>query len=893
MSEQKVRPTLRYPSASLITTGSHLGPYEVTAQLGAGGMGEVFKARDSRLDRTVAIKVLPARLSSDARFRERFEREAKAISALSHPHICTLYDVGSHDGADYLVMEYLEGESLAERLAKGPLSIDQVIRYGSEIADALEKAHRIGIVHRDLKPGNVIITKSGAKLLDFGLAKFSPAGHTDPHAATAAKASEKPLTEEGTVLGTFQYMAPEQIEGLEADARTDIFALGALLYEMATGRRAFEGKTRASLIASILDREPPPVSNVQPMTPPALERVIRMCLHKDPDERWQNAHDVSAELQWIGATSSETIGPGVKRRARRTRLRGAALLAAGVVTGGLAAWLLTGGDAPPPPTVRFAVTTPPDAPLYLDLNAFSISPDGNYILYRSIAGNTSRLYLRAMNGLAAVPVAGTDDVQSFAFSPDGRWIAFMTQDGLWRMPREGGTPSRLADEVDGLGLDWHDNTIVFNRAFSGGLLAVPADGGTPRQIVKNDPAKKENAIVWPDVLPGGKHVIATVWNIGAWDNARIIAYSMTDGSSKVLIDGGSFARYSSTGHLLFMRGDTLMAVAFDPETLTVAGTPAAVVDGISHGTADGDAHFAVSEAGHLAYAPGTGQKANDQLLWIDLDGKTTPMVPSIRRYGSVDISPDGRTAAVTIEESTYDIWQLDLDRDSLTRVSHGGDDLEAVWTADGNGLIWVSSRSGAYNLYWRSADNSTPEVRLAPSEGHQWGASVTGDGKYVVYGEAGKKKMDLWMMPLDTRKPQVLLATDFNEVSPVVSPDGRWLAYGSDQSGRGEIYVTSFPKPSGSTQVSTEGGSSPRWMPDSRAIVYEIDRKFFIVPIESGPRPRAGRPRLLFEGPYDDEFSITGDGRFAIVKEGPHPTATQFIVVLNWAEELKQRLPAR
>ncbi len=879
----------------MITTGSRLGPYEVTAQLGAGGMGEVYRARDSRLDRTVAIKVLPARLSSDPRFRERFEREAKAISSLTHPHICTLYDVGSQDGTDYLVMEYLEGESLAERLAKGPLPIDQVIRYGTEVAEALERAHRAGIVHRDLKPGNVVITKGGAKLLDFGLAKFSQTGQSDPHAATAAMTSAKPLTEEGTVLGTFQYMAPEQIEGRDADPRTDIFALGVLLYEMATGKRAFEAKTRASLIASILDRDPPPISAVQPLTPPALERVIRMCLHKDPDERWQSAHDVAAELKWIASTSTETIGPGVKRRARRSLLRSAAILLVGLAIGALAAWLLMRRETAPIRPARFTIATAPNAPLSLRLNSVGLSPDGNHVVYRASVGNGgAKLYLRAIDTLTAVPIAGTDGVGYWTFSPDGRWIGFITEVGLWKVPREGGTPTKLSDET-GLGMAWHGDTIVINKSFSGGLHAMPASGGELREIVKSNAANKENAIVWPDVLPDGKHVIATVWSVGDWDTARIIAYSMKDGSSKVLIEGGYFARYSPTGHLLFMRGNNLMAVAFDPKTLVVGSAPVAVLNGVAHGTADGEAHFAVSETGHLVYAPGGATLPNDQLVWIDRDGKSAPMVPTLRRYGSIDISPDSRTAAVTIEESTFDIWQLDLERDSLTRVSHGGDDLEGIWTADGNRLIWTSSRSGKYNLHWRAADNSTAEERIAPADAHQFAPSVTADGKYLLFGQIGKKtKMDLWLMPFETRKAQPLIATEFSENEPVVSPDGRWLAYESDQSGRGEIYITSFPKPAGHWPVSVAGGTSPRWMPDGSAIVYEKSNKYFIVPIETaGPRPRPGKPRLLFEGTYDNEYSIARDGRIAIIKDGPQPTATQFNIVMNWGEELKRRVSAR
>ena len=853
-------------------------------------MGEVYRARDSRLDRTVAIKILPQRLSADPRLRERFEREAKAISALAHPNICTLFDIGSHDGVDFLVMEYLDGESLADRLAKGPLPLEQVLRYGTEIAEALERAHRAGIVHRDLKPGNIVLTKSGAKLLDFGLAKIIHP-QSDPHAATVAMTQhEKPLTEEGTVVGTFQYMAPEQIEGRDADARTDIFGLGAVLYEMTTGRRAFEAKTRASLIASILDRDPPPISTVQPLTPPAFERVVKMCLAKDPDERWQSAHDVAAELKWIGSTSAETIGPGVKRRRRGMLLRNAALLAAGLLLGALTAWLATRREETPAAPARFTVSTAPNAPVYLLQNSLLITPDGSHVIYR--AADSSQLYLRGMNSLTAVPIAGTEGAYSSAVSPDGRWIAFMAKESLWKVQREGGTPMRLTENTGGLGIAWYGDTIVVNKSFSGGLVAIPSSGGPERQIVKGSRERRENAIVWPHVLPGGEHVIATVWGAGAWDTARIAVYPMSGtGAPKVLIEGGYFATYSPTGHLLFMRGGNLMAAAFDPETLAVTSAPVLVVAGVAHGPADGDASYAVSRNGHLVYTPGGQAQPNDQLVWIDGAGNASPMVPSLRRYGSVDISPDGRTAAVTIEEATYDIWQLDLERDSLTRISYGGDDWHAVWTPDGQRVVWSSSRTGAYNLYWRAADNSTPEERLVPSDKYQFGAAFTPDGRQMLYAQVGQKS-DLWIVPLDTRKARPLIATEFSEAHPAISPDGRWLAYYSDRSGRGEVYLTSFPNPGGSWQVSTDGGSVPNWMPDGKSLVYvrESDDKFFIVPIETDSRPRPGKPRLLFEGSYDSDYSVARDGRIAVVKEGPKPTATQFNVVLNWGEELKRRV---
>ncbi|HEX2120105.1 MAG TPA: protein kinase, partial [Thermoanaerobaculia bacterium] len=492
-------------------------------------MGEVYRARDGRLDRTVAIKILPARLSADPRLRERFEREAKAISALSHPHICTLYDVGSHDGTEYLVMEYLDGESLAERLERGPLPPDQLLRYGVEIAEALDKAHRAGIVHRDLKPANVILTKSGAKLLDFGLAKFAQPAftQTDPEAATAAISHRKPLTEEGSILGTFQYMAPEQVEGREADARTDIFALGAVLYEMATGKRAFDAKTRASLIASILDRDPPPISAVQPLAPAALERVVKLCLAKDPDERWQSAHDVAAELKWIRDTSSETIGPGARKRTRRAWIRNAALVAAGIAAGATAAWLAMRDERRDVPPARVTIRTPPSAPVVLSLSTLAISPDGRSVVFRALAGGTPRLFLRRLDSHEAVPIQGTDHAHSPTFSPDGRWIAFLARDAVHKVPREGGGRTKLADSPGGgLGLSWVGDKLYATRWFAGGLWEIAADGsGRPRQVATVNPSKQMHAIVWPHALPGGETILATVWNRGSWDDARVMAFS--------------------------------------------------------------------------------------------------------------------------------------------------------------------------------------------------------------------------------------------------------------------------------------------------------------------------------------------------------------------------------
>ncbi|HEX8169734.1 MAG TPA: protein kinase [Thermoanaerobaculia bacterium] len=860
----------------------------MAAPLGAGGMGEVYRARDSRLDRTVAIKVLPERLSSDARLRERFEREAKAISALTHPHICTLYDIGSHEGVDYLVMEFLEGESLADRLAKGALPLEQVIRYGVEIAEALERAHRAGIVHRDLKPGNIMLTKSGAKLLDFGLAKFAQPAVNDPNAATAAMTHAKPLTAEGAIVGTFQYMAPEQLEGRDADARTDIFAFGSVLYEMATGKRAFDAASRASLIASILDRDPTPISTIQPLTPTSLERVIQVCLAKDPDERWQSAHDVAAQLRWIRDASSERIAPVA--RTRRALARNAALLAGGLALGALLAWLALRDRAVPRRVSRVSIAAAPGAPVMLRQSAVAISRDGRRIVYNGITGTTSRLYVRDLDRAAPVPIAGSDGAYGASLSPDGKWVAFFFNGAIHKVAVEGGTPMKLTERIGGgLGLCWFGDTIYATRGFARGIWAVPADGSAARQVVKTNPANGERAVTWPDVLPDGKTVIATVWTAGSWDNARIVAYSTADGAKKkVLVEGGSFARYAPGGYLLFVRGGNLMAVTLDPKTLEVGANPVVVMSAIAHGTGDGEAQYAISQNGDLAVVHGGESNPRHRLVTFDAAGKKSRLTPAERRYGSVRIAPDGRTAAVGIEEAMYDVWELDVERDSATRVSYGGDDTDPIWNADGSRIIWVSSRNGVLNLYMRAADLSSPEERLTRTDADQEPLAVSPDGRYLLFAQ----ERDLWLLPFDTRVPRRLMQTEFEEQNASISPDGKWLAYSSNASGRTEVYVTTFPQPGANWQVSTEGGANPQWLPNGREIVYANGNGYYVAPIETSPRVRAGKPRLLFEGLFDTDYSVAADGRIAIVELTPRTTVAGIDLVLNWSDELARRVPA-
>ncbi len=618
-----------------LAAGSRLGPYEILSPVGAGGMGEVYRARDTRLERTVAIKVLPAHLSQSEELRQRFEREAKTISQLSHPHICALYDVGQavleEDrrqalGAgrqiSYIVMEYLEGETLTDRLVKGPLPTDQVLRYGIEMADALDKAHRQGIVHRDLKPGNVMLTKSGVKLLDFGLAKaferpLDAAGREQAAAAQHPLAKRNltalstvmggpNLTQEGTILGTFQYMAPEQLEGKETDARTDIFAFGAVLYEMATGKKAFEGKSQASLIAAILTADPAPVSAIQPMTPPALDRVVKTCLAKDPEDRWQSAHDIGSELTWIAQGGSQAALAAARPGARRKPvwIFTAALLTAAAFAGFLG-WKLGTGRMPPRPIIRFSL--PLTSPLAVQepwwRPAIALSPDGRSLVYAAQRAGDTQLYLRRLDQPESTPLPGTEGGSGPFFSPDGQWVGFFAGLKLLKVPIAGGAPVTVCEAASGRGASWgSDDTIVFAGSFYGGLSRVPASGGTPRPLAVLDPKKGERSHRWPEILPGGKAVLFAVGVGGSWDEARIVVQPVDTGDRRILVEGGSQPRYVPAGYIVYGRGGSLLAVPFDRQRLKVTGSPFQVVERVAT-EESGAVEFTFSADGSLVYLP--------------------------------------------------------------------------------------------------------------------------------------------------------------------------------------------------------------------------------------------------------------------------------------------------
>jgi Tol biopolymer transport system component len=888
-----------------LTNGTKLGPYEIIAPLGAGGMGEVYRARDTRLERTVAIKILPAHFSMDPVRKQRFEREAKTVSSLNHPHICVLHDVGSQDGIEYLVMECVEGETLTKRLEKGPLPLEQVLKYGMQIADALDKAHRSGVVHRDLKPGNIMLTATGAKLLDFGLAKpASPLATLATLTASVPKPS--PVTQEGTIVGTFEYMSPEQIEGRELDGRSDIFSFGAVLYEMLTGRRAFEGKSQLSVASAILEKEPQAIRTLKPMTPPALEQAVRRCLSKDPEERWQAARDLELELKWIAEGGAQApVTKGVRALGPRAVAFGLGTLLLGALIAGLAVWNLKPLSSPLSPQVsRTAISLPPGQRLVgFDYPAVAVSPDGSRVAYVAIQGGTQQIYLRAMDGLAATPVTGTEDAVNPFFSADGQWLGFFAGQKMKKVSLSGGPVLTLSPAGNPRGASWgSQGMIAFAPTGVSALQQVRDGGGPPQPLTHME--KGEVAHRWPEFLPSGNAVFFVVGATATnWANAQVAVQSVETGERRNLIQGATQPRYATSGHLVYAQGKNLMAVPFDSQRLAVTGAAIPVVEGVLQFPSGGAAQYSISNTGTLVYVAGGAQSAQRKLVWVARDGTEKPLAAPARAYRGPRISPEGGRVAVAIEEQETQIWLYDLSRETLTRITfEGNSNINAIWTPDGKKVAFTSNKEGPVNLYWQRADGSGGLERLTTSDLLHSPMSWSPDGQRLAYIEINPTTgYDIWVVNASDLKAQPFLRTPFNESSPRFSPDGNWLAYTSNESGRYEIYMQPYPGPGGKWQISTEGGTEPVWNHNGRELFYRNGEKMIAVDIVTQPSFVAGKPRTLFEGRYELSpgtfayYDVSPDGqRFLMLKpnEAGEAAPTQINVVLNWFEELKRRVPA-
>ena len=878
--------------------GTKLGPYEILEPIGAGGMGEVYRARDSRLDRTVAIKVLPANLAGNADLRKRLEREARAVSSLSHPHISTLHDVGRENGLDFLVMEYLEGETLAARLAKGPLEAREVLRRGVQIADALDHAHRKGVLHRDLKPANIMMTKTGIKLLDFGLAKIEgrPALGDETVAISAS------LTEKGAVLGTFQYMSPEQLEGQESDARSDIFAFGAVLYEMITGKRAFEGKTRASVIAVVMGRDPPPVSSIQPTAPPALDRVIQRCLAKDPDRRWQTARDLMLELQWIADAGSQMGVPGpaaAGKKSRGVRWKVAAVTLALISVAILA--LLAGAGwfrarSVEPGAARFLVALPEGVTIAPGPYApqLAISPDGRQLVVAAQeAGGARLLWVRPLDSFSALRLEKTEGATFPFWSPDGQFIGFFADNKLKKIPASGGSPQTICDAGRGDGAAWSpDGEIVFSPEQGNALQRVRPGGGAPIPATTLDKSRGEVSHSWPQFLPDGKHFI--YFALGQ-DPAKTGIYVQELGSAArtFLLTNATRAAYAST-YLLFSRDGALLAQPLDLKRLAVQGEPALVAEGVNTNEANGRAAFAVSESGVLAYRGGL-LSIRRQLAWYDRQGQRLATLGEPAVYRGVALSPDEKSVAMARSDpkGSFNVWVIDLASGIPKRLTFDspGTDTSPIWSPDSQRIIF-GRRGGISEVVLVSGITGI----LYDGEAQPSPESLSPDGQFLIFRDFNTRFISL--LPLaGERKPRHVLDTPFTKTGFCFSPDGRWIAYESSESGRAEVQVASFPGFGDRRIVSLNGGVAPRWRKDGRELFFWSGTGTLMsAEVRTGSKFEIGIPKPIFRisgsallpSFATRVFDVTGDGRKFLLNEALPGTNDPISVVLNWQMGLKK-----
>ncbi len=857
-------------------------------------MGEVYRARDTRLDRTVAIKILPVQVSSDAVRKQRFEREARTISSLNHPNICVLHDIGSQDGVDYLVMECVEGETLAKRLEKGPLPLEQVLKYGAQIADALDKAHRAGIVHRDLKPGNIMLTATGAKLLDFGLAK--PAAPPVSGMTQTGASPTTPMTQEGTIVGTFQYMSPEQVEGKELDGRSDIFSLGAVLYEMLAGQRAFEGKSQLSVASAILEKEPEAITTLKPMTPPALEHAIQRCLAKDPEERWQTGRDLSRELKWIAEQPAARAASGSLGVGGAVQERWGWVLAGVFFVALVALGLVWRGASRTKEAMEFYLPVPFSA------SDVILSPDGQTIALVVSQERTAKhvVWVQEIGKRGARKLPGTEGAAYPFWSADGKSLAFFAEGKLKKLEVAGGPVQTICDAPSGRGGSWNrDGVILFTPdARKGGMFRVPASGGTAVQISAPDIARGELSHRWPMFLPDQKHYLYLAANFsGRWDVDAIYAGALDSDEKRFVVKATGNAAYAAPGYLFYYRDKTLLAQRFEANSLTLSGEPVTMMNDLQYVPQTARVLFTVSDSGFLVSLGGSEVNLS-QLAWFDRKGNPIGTVGKPDVYGNVFLAPEGKRISADILDlasQNTDIWTEELGSEKPKRLTFDPSiDVVPIWNPDGKQIVFSSNRLTGFNLYVKSADGAEEEKLIAQDDSDKLPNDWSRDGKTILY-TRGK---DLWYVTLPDLKCAEFLKAPSVLRNGQFSPDGKWVAYASNETGKWQIYVTSFPDARGKWQVSADGGEQPRWRGDGKEVYYMApDGKLMAAPVTTGVNFDAGTPVALFQSgarpaiSSNDTFDygVSRDGqRFLIITQAKQEEAQPISVILNWSAKLNR-----
>ena len=887
--------------------GETLSHYEIVEKIGEGGMGEVYRAHDTKLGREVAIKLLPAEFSQDKDRLLRFEREAKLLAALNHPCIATLYGFEESEGTPFLVMELVEGETLAERIARGALRIDEALPLFRQIAEGLESAHEKGVIHRDLKPPNIKITPDGhIKILDFGLAK----AFEEPNAQVAA--SHSPTLTRGTalgaIMGTAAYMSPEQAKGKTVDKRTDIWAFGCVVYEVLTGKKVFEGETVSETIAAVI-RADPDWSALPSATPSSIRELLRRCLEKDGQVRLRDIGEAR-----IAIDEKPRVRAEIEKTASASGLRAAPwILALGLgIAAAVLGWRLL-RDADSAAVTRFGVLVPEAQTLSAEQKiVMALSPDARHLVYVARTGLRRQLYLHSLARMETTSLPGTEFASDPFFSPDGRWVGFLSEGKLKKISIDGGAPIVLSDARASRGATWGpDGYVYFTPQYGSQILRVSANGGEPEPVTTLATEEQEKSHRWPQALPDGKTLLFTVAigvNRSAYEDSNIDVLSLDTGDRRTLVEGAAMARYVSSGHLVFAREGSLFAAPFDLDRLELTGDTVSVVEGVGREPESGVAHFGLSSDGTLAYVPEEALSDALELAWLDRSGLRTSILAPARNYGTVKISPDGRRVALSIEEQA---WVYDLARNTLTRASFGGGALYPIWTPGGERITFLGTDAGDLGLRWKRPDGSEANEQLAPATTLLLPSSWSPDGRVLVFTNlmAGDfASADIGLLRLEhsgdassAGKLEPYLATSASESHAAFHPlVGEWIAFASDESGRSEIYVQAFPEAGERHQISADGGVQPVWRRDGKELFFLSNDGLWVVDVETEPRFVVGAPRLLFPiglvqvDPFDADYDVSPDGeRFLVKTKRADAPPVQIHVVMNWFEELERLAPTR